>query len=577
MSKRIISLFWCLICAAVASRTKHSPISIAARQANGAVAASVFLRRAYHSSAVLNGWVYIDGGEFSYSSGSGIVYQYSNTLLSIDLSKDWTNTSLALHSTSKPSGAPNLRDGGIWVDDKNQILYTGFAGTNPIFGNGASYAQGLWSFAPDGTGGATWQNLNSTADGRFTNQARTYGGQVASGGGSGFLLGGNSNINNNANFQGLPGGLVVYDYSSKKATSATTTSSLPTTQPGGQDGGILYVPSFGHHGILVSMGGSSLGGQNGGPVGSSSSLTPFTSVRVYDPGNQKWYDQMTSGDAPKPRLQFCLAGVESNNRTYELLVYGGWAGELGSAAVSYDEAFVLTLPGFRWIKADYPARHPRYGLTCNAAGGGQVLTIGGVDPTQNMSASADAYEAVFGTPDPFVQGLAVFDLGSLAWKDAYVSKPAAYVSAPQIQKYYNANGRTPDGGFDSTDLKTLFSVENFGASNNSGRTRYSNTGAIAGGVVGGVAAVAAISALAIFFRRARSRRNARRTIEVPFPVSPRPQGLEQALKNEKPQSPQSPAAALPPPHVFELAAPTESEAGGAHELSGASRVRYELA
>ncbi|KAK3373732.1 hypothetical protein B0T24DRAFT_272635 [Lasiosphaeria ovina] len=259
-----------------------------------------------------------------------------------------------------------------------------------------------------------------------------------------------------------------------------------------------------------------------------------------------------------------LAASLSNNRTYELLVYGGWAGELGSAAVSYDEAFVLTLPGFRWIKADHPARHPRYGLTCNAVGGGQVLAIGGVDPTQNTSASADAYDAVFDTPDPFAQGLAVFDSGSLAWKDAYASKPAAYMPAAQIQEYYNANGRTPDGGFDSADLKTLFSVENFGASNSSG-------------LVGGVAAVATISALAIFFRRARSRRNARRTIEVLFPVSPRPQGPEQALKNEKPQSPQSPAAPLPPPHVFELAAPMESEAGGAHELSGASRVRYELA
>jgi hypothetical protein len=27
-------------------------------------------------AAVLDGWVYIDGGEFSYSEGSGVTYQY---------------------------------------------------------------------------------------------------------------------------------------------------------------------------------------------------------------------------------------------------------------------------------------------------------------------------------------------------------------------------------------------------------------------------------------------------------------------------------------------------------------------
>jgi hypothetical protein len=161
----------------------------------------------------------------------------------------------------------------------------------------------------------------------------------------------------------------------------------------------------------------------------------FQTVHVYDVDEQRWYEQKTTGDIPEPRKDFCIAGSPSSNRTHEILVYAGWNGELGAGAVPYDSAYVLTLPGFYWAKADYAAAHPRHGLSCNAVGGSQILAIGGVDTTQNGS---DSYAAGFTTRDPFARGLAIFDLAALAWSSVYRANRPLQPPAPKVQAYYNA-------------------------------------------------------------------------------------------------------------------------------------------
>lgn len=369
----------------------------------------------------------------------------ADTLISIDLSKDWTNSSVVLHSTSKPSGVPSLNNGGIWVDSKNKLLYTGFAGINSIFGTNTFYPQGLWSFSPDGTGGGTWQNLNGTADDTFVSQPRPFDGSVASGEGSGYFLGGVGG--NSSNFQTSPRGMFAYDLSSNQVTYGRNSGS--STAIGTQDGAMVFVPYFGNLGVIVSAGGQQ-GAAGGGPGGggipingggsNANGLASFSTVQIYNPQDQKWYDQKTSGSAPSGRMQFCMAGTASNNQTYEILVYAGWDGNLGSGSVKFDEAYVLTLPGFYWVKANYTAANPRNGLSCNSVGGGQILTIGGVDPTQNgqNNGGNSGYTAAFDTPDPFTQGLGIFDLSTLSWKDSYEANQGKYSVAPEIQAYYNA-------------------------------------------------------------------------------------------------------------------------------------------
>jgi len=192
------------------------------------------------------------------------------------------------------------------------------------------------------------------------------------------------------------------------------------------------VPHFGSQGILVAMGGD----QAGQSDQDEDDLIPFTSVRVYDLASEKWHEQKTSGNFPLPRKDFCLAGVASGGHTYEMLVYAGWNGNYGSQAIPYDEAFVLSLPGFYWAKANYAAIRPRHGLTCDAVGGGQILTIGGVDTTQDEP--GNPHTAGFDTTDPRPHGLGIFDMTSSKWKATYTAKPPTYTAAPEIRSSYNA-------------------------------------------------------------------------------------------------------------------------------------------
>ncbi|KAK3325731.1 hypothetical protein B0H66DRAFT_529755 [Apodospora peruviana] len=451
MFKNKISLLWC--CVWAASHSLQSP-QMVSRQANSAVNASVFLRRAYHSSSI--------------------------------------------RSIPKPSGAPCLKNGGIWVDDQNKQLYTGFAGVSSLLGDGAYYPRGLWSFSPDGTGGGSWRNLNGTADEIFTNQPRPFDGSVASGDGSGFFLGGV--LGDDTNIPNPITGVLTYNLSSQKITPILDSGSSTIERV--QKGGMLYIPNFGNTGILISAGGEG-GGGLGLVSGSSTKLKSLEKVQIFNPDDREWYEQKTSGSHPAPRKEFCIAGVASNHQTYEILVYAGWDGNHGSASVPFDDAYVLTLPGFHWIKANYPARHPRAGLTCNSVGGGQVMTVGGIDTKQTGANKNDEYTSVFSSPDPFTQGLAIFDLHSLAWKDSYSPGDPG-------------SGRTPSAGFASPALETIFSQDNFrdpdglpgGPPPGSNYREGTNAGAIAGGIVGGLAGVSLIAAF--FIRRKRRHNHANR-------------------------------------------------------------------
>lgn len=110
-------------------------------------------------------------------------------MIAISLDKDWTNSTVNLQSISKPSGAPDLSAGGIWVDHKKNVLYTGFAGRSSSFGNQQSQPTGLWQYSPASD---EWTNLNSTADSFAGGYSRIRDALVTSGNGKGYALGGES-------------------------------------------------------------------------------------------------------------------------------------------------------------------------------------------------------------------------------------------------------------------------------------------------------------------------------------------------------------------------------------------------
>ena len=131
-------------------------------------------------------------------------------------------------------------------------------------------------------------------------------------------------------------------------------------------------------------------------------------------------------------------------------MYGGWGGiagfSTGFAAKQYDEVWILTLPAFHWVLASANHTAPRIGHTCNIVGKGksQLLSIGGQDISQNDPWS---------TPDDakHPQGIGVFDLNALQWKDGYSVDAKRYRRPDIVEKLYqqSGSGGLPDKWTDS--------------------------------------------------------------------------------------------------------------------------------
>ncbi len=119
-------------------------------------------------------------------------------------------------------------------------------------------------------------------------------------------------------------------------------------------------------------------------------------------------------------------------------VYGGWDSYHGDGAAQYDEIFVLSLPAFRWFRAANAGWRPRHGHTCHVVGQRQLLSIGGADATQYrpVNGSRDMRRPMFATRDPHPQGLAVFDITSLKWTDAYDAGAAPYEQSKPVADFY---------------------------------------------------------------------------------------------------------------------------------------------
>ncbi|KAI4115378.1 MAG: hypothetical protein LQ345_004014 [Seirophora villosa] len=437
----------------------------------------------------------------------------ASTTLSIDLSQEWTNDTVVLKTTSKPPGAPELSAPIFAYDEQNDVFYSGFAGRVSEYGDQPDPPPfGLWSFKPDGAGGGTWDRVLSGNDSAVDGLTRPVNGFHAFGGGSALVFGGVATDQTSPETEQtrsnipLPGNLQL-DMAARKLTNHSGNDDSPILAVLGQ---MHYVPSFGPNGVFVKMGGSSLPRR-------ADNLLDFARLQVYDAATNTWYDQRATGNIPAGRVEFCTAGVESSNETYEIFVYGGHNGNLGPEALPYDEIFILTLPAFHWLKVDYPPSSPRNGHTCNAVGGSQIISVGGVAANSGIYLGFidEIRDSTFNfSADPFAQGLGIFDMTTLTWRDGYTANAPPYEQSDLVRDFYTTN---PQNGSQLDEaLGKLFQTTHFtqaapGASDPSPdpsptpSSSSKNTGGIAGGVVGGVVGVALIAGLAYFlYRRKRN-------------------------------------------------------------------------
>ena len=104
-----------------------------------------------------------------------------------------------------------------------------------------------------------------------------------------------------------------------------------------------------------------------------------------------------------------------------------------------DTINILTLPAFHWISVSYNPQNPRHGHSCNSVGGSQILVIGGVDTnckaaTVNETADMATFDT---TPDPFLQGLAIFNMTSLKFSDQYTAEAPDYEQSDLVKHFYS--------------------------------------------------------------------------------------------------------------------------------------------
>ncbi|KAK4452121.1 kelch repeat-containing protein [Podospora aff. communis PSN243] len=470
-----------------------------------------FLRRSFPAVIVLGDYVYIDGGEvsqlFDGKNGSAQQPSYAvNGTLSISLKTSWTNTSVTFKQSAKT--APRMNQQAIFRDATASGFYI-WGGATPYFAQPPPLE--IWRFAADGDGGGVWAKesprggtvVELTRAVRTSQFSYTQSRDVA------YFLGGYANAQTDTSVTGdthlaLPG-LMAFNMSSGELTNSSSTGL-------GRFGTLVgasaeYVP-FGPAGVLLFLGGGET------PIATSYGAwtgMDFNSLSLYDIATGKWYSQPTTGSRPTRRERFCAVGVQGPNKTFEIFLYGGVDMQ---ASRSSDEVYVLSLPGFVFFKGPGSST-PRADHGCALVGKRQLLSVGGTDGFLGFPNSLL-------DPDPWKNGLGVFDMSRLAWSNGYKADAAPYESPSVVSEWY-LQGGAKSVVWANAEVEELFAETappsynptatgaqpgdpppSDPASANPAPSSDPNIGAIVGGVVGGLVVLLSLAAGAYWFRRSKT-------------------------------------------------------------------------
>ncbi|KAK7716608.1 hypothetical protein SLS57_006636 [Botryosphaeria dothidea] len=306
-------------------------------------------------------------------------------------------------------------------------------------------------------------------------------------------------------------GMVVLDTANATGRTAWNVSTAGMT--GGQPragAGMVYVPELGEKGALVLVGGIARA-----PLvtddPASGELINLNAVQIWDlaswlndtSGAGTWYAQTATGDVPALRTDFCVvAGAASDESSYNIYLYGGRNPKSG---IIYDDVYALSLPSFTWIKL-FTGQSPRWGHTCHLVPNStQLLTLGG------------ALDLNRSTCDWEYAGVAVLDSWTMTWNSVYDDYARPYKVTQGIAEVIGggdeggATSTAPAPGFETQAIESLFArgATTTPAASGGGGGGGTNTGAIVGGVVGGVAGLALVLGLLFLFLRPRRKRKSK--------------------------------------------------------------------
>ncbi|OBT84970.1 hypothetical protein VE02_06663 [Pseudogymnoascus sp. 03VT05] len=485
----------------------------------------------WQSALTVKDRLYIDGGEVYSLTKGGF---YGSTYV-IDLTKSWTTSTLTGTGYTRNSSFAAARRPQIFYDESHDMVYSE---DGQVYGSLLrptelfSYAAPqVWGFKPDDKtdGTVTWTEqyskvltptypyISSVDNALWASSEKKH---YSLGGSIGFLF--------NASDLGSRGELsmnqfLTYDYETQTFENRTHPAHYI-------QGGAQYVPTYGEEGVVLFFGGKTPVDRNV----ADNNIGDMGIILVYDIHTDKFYNQSAS-NPPVGRYNLCNVGAtNAGNNSYEIFLYGGTTGiNSTNTAVEMSKVFILSLPSFHWIEAPQPADTWRACHACEAIGPAslgrhnkrQMISIGGTqDPSPNGVSAVD-------TQDAWTSGMKILDLTALTWADDYDANAKAYERPDVVNTYYDENTGYPKVWGDPA-LETIFKTDRSlkvtvpasptttsgtadptspGAdgtgtgtgspgSTTSGKKSV-NTGAIAGGVVGGVAGLALVGLAAFFWRR----------------------------------------------------------------------------
>ncbi|PHH76682.1 hypothetical protein CDD80_1320 [Ophiocordyceps camponoti-rufipedis] len=445
----------------------------------------LFRRRATHSSK-----------SRSYVSAVEALITFNNTL-SLPLDRSW-QLGAAPYTIIDNHLPPPMNSLALWADERDRVLYR--YGGEKTYGGHILLNENnhLWKFSPDGAGAGTWSIQPPQDEAFFNNLKQSASGSSVFCEGYGVIAGGNGNQSSDYSFVNGTGpvtlpGMVVHNADTHAWTNETITpfpddSSLRDPSEGFTAGQAVCVTGFGPNPMVLFLGGLSW---------------DLETLALYDLVTKSWLWQQTFGNVPRGRANYCAVGVRGPQGTLEVFIHGGNSATSGPLSDTY----VLSLPAFTWFKLEVPAQ-ARTDHACAVIGRRQMLISGGLLNRWDWKSD-----------DSWIGAHKILDMSELQLTDSYDADAAAYEPARMIKDWYNkggmANVQWSSSQVQSAFNKTIDMRET--ARSTSSVTSAPNTssvGAIAGGTVGGIAAVLLLAIALFFIRRCGRRRRQKQESET---------------------------------------------------------------
>lgn len=159
-------------------------------------------------------------------------------------------------------------------------------------------------------------------------------------------------------------------------------------------------------------------------------MISLSQISVYDIESSSWYAVTASGDIPEDRGQFCaVVSASPDESSFQVTIFGGWD---ATKSLDYENVYILTVPSFRWIKANVTNDFQTEATTsigrshhrCVAFKDAQMIMLGG---SIRFGTSQQTNETAC---NPAYPPIRVLDTSVYSWKNSF--NPSAKYSVPPV-------------------------------------------------------------------------------------------------------------------------------------------------